>query len=401
MIKKLILLICLCLPFLGHAQAPSIATTLVTRPIVDFYSSDAAQRLTAGGTKIFSPAGTRSSYYSTAGMGQIIFSATDNSPGASGGTLYIRWSRDGVNTAYNDPGDGTGGTNYFTVSTTSLVVKGKYIPIQAPYVNFVFVQGGANQGSTYPQIAEMAIQFAPIGFSNVVEIPDTVKVRGPDDPVTTLDPPVMIGGLNSVGAPTASYPLVVDSSGRAAVSILSGGNTTGVRVEGELAHDAADTTTNNPIIGGARAVAHGSLPTAVAAADVTRLYANREGIPWVIAGSPGLVTIRANYTAAQTDTAIVTVSSGTKIVVTRCSVTADNANTVDVAARIGFGGTNTPTTTGVVLSHPGLAPGSGVIEGSGSGMLGVGGDGEDLRITSEVPTTGSIDVVCSYYTTAS
>ena len=71
---------------------------------------------------------------------------------------------------------------------------------------------------------------------------------------------------------------------------------------------------------------------------------------------------------------------------------------MDVSVLIGFAAATTPTGTGVVLSHPGIAAGSGVVEGSGAGMLGVGADGEDLRITSEVPTTGSIDVVVSYYT---
>ena len=115
-------------------------------------------------------------------------------------------------------------------------------------------------------------------------------------------------------------------------------------------------------------------------------------------GHPNIVTVRANYTTAQTNAAVVTVAGGSKIVVTRLTVTADNANTVDVQARIGFAAATTPTTTGVVLSHPGIAAGSGVVEGSGAGILGIGGDGEDLRITSEVPTTGSIDVVVSYYT---
>ena len=53
------------------------------------------------------------------------------------------------------------------------------------------------------------------------------------------------------------------------------------------------------------------------------------------------------------------------------------------------------------MSHPGIAAGSGVVEGNGSGILGVGADGEDLRITSEVPTTGSLRVVVSYYTVES
>ena len=135
-------------------------------------------------------------------------------------------------------------------------------------------------------------------------------------------------------------------------------------------------------------------------ADTTtkRLYTNATISGFVIAGNASIVTIRANYTGAQTDTAIVTVGAGVQIYVTRCSVLADNANTVDVQARVGFGAAATPTSTGVILSHPGIAAGSGVIEGNGSGVIGIGAAGEDLRITSEVPTTGSLDVVVSYYT---
>lgn len=166
-------------------------------------------------------------------------------------------------------------------------------------------------------------------------------------------------------------------------------------VEGNVAHDAADS--GNPVKLGQKAIAHGASPTAVAADDRTDWYANRHGIPWVIGGHPNVVTRRDNYTAAQTDTAIVTVGAGNKIVVTRQSAMCDNANSVDVQVRIGFGATNTPTAAGVVLSHPGIAAGSGVVEGSGSGILGVGADGEDLRITSEVPTGGSLDIVTSYY----
>ncbi len=77
-----------------------------------------------------------------------------------------------------------------------------------------------------------------------------------------------------------------------------------------------------------------------------------------------------------------------------CTVAADKANTVDVAVRLGFAATNTPTTTGVYLSHPGIAAGGGIRE---AGMV-AGADGEDFILTSEVPTTGSIDIVMKYFT---
>jgi hypothetical protein len=171
--------------------------------------------------------------------------------------------------------------------------------------------------------------------------------------------------------------------------------TDGLNVEGDVAHDTADS--GNPLKLGGKALSHGTNPTEVANNDRSDLYCNVAGVPFMIGGHPNVKTIRANYTAAQTDTQIVAAPAGEKLVVTRVSVTADNANTVDVQARIGFHATTTPTTTDVLLSHPGIAPGSGVVEGSGAGMLGVGAADADLRITSEVPTTGSIDVVVSYY----
>lgn len=188
------------------------------------------------------------------------------------------------------------------------------------------------------------------------------------------------------GTEDSTTALVVSSEGAA-------------RTSGDVAHDAADA--GAPVKLGAVAIAHGTNPTAVAAADRTNLYANRAGVLFAIGGHPNIVTLEAEYTAAQTDTAIVTVAGGLKIVVTQVMAVCDRANTVDVGVRIGFGATNTPTTTGVVLTHPGIAAGSGVSRGDGSGILGVGADGADLRITSEAPTTGALRVLVSYYTVES
>ena len=149
------------------------------------------------------------------------------------------------------------------------------------------------------------------------------------------------------------------------------------------------------------AVGHGSLSAAGAAGSLVEPIGDRHGVAFVMGGHPNVVTTRVNYTTAQSDTQIVVVGPADKIVVTRCSVLVDNACSVDVGARVGLGSGVTPTGDGVVLSHPGIAPGSGVVEGCGSGLLGVGGMGEDLRITSEVPTGGSIDVVVSYSVVAS
>lgn len=109
-------------------------------------------------------------------------------------------------------------------------------------------------------------------------------------------------------------------------------------------------------------------------------------------------TIEAEFTAAQTDTILVTASAAQRIAVTRIGVAVDAACTVnDVGYRIGFGTPSTPTTTGVVASHPGQPAGAKETYGSGSGLLGVGDYNEDLRITSDAPTGGAIRVLVSYY----
>jgi hypothetical protein len=172
-----------------------------------------------------------------------------------------------------------------------------------------------------------------------------------------------------------------------------------VSVAGDVAHDGVDS--GSPVKVGAKAIAHGANPSAVAAGDRTDIYANRAGIPFQIGGHPNVISARTTYSAsAQTDTAIGpgTIGSGTKIVVTQAQVTVSNATTATPAVRIGFGLTNTPTTTGVILSHPGIPGGGGVSRGDGSGIIGIGGDGEELRVTADAATGGVLDVVVTYYT---
>lgn len=168
------------------------------------------------------------------------------------------------------------------------------------------------------------------------------------------------------------------------------------RIVGNRDHDAVDA---GELVGiGLRAIAHGTNPTAVAAADRTVWFANRAGVPFILGGHPNIVTLEAAYTTAQTDIAVVTVAAGLKIAVTQIQAVTDEATTVGVGLRVGFAAVTTPTTTGVILTHPGMVPGAGVSRGDGSGILGVGADGEDLRITSDVPTTGSLRILVSYFT---
>lgn len=115
--------------------------------------------------------------------------------------------------------------------------------------------------------------------------------------------------------------------------------------------------------------------------------------PVSIGGHQAAVSTRANYTSAQTNTALKTPTSGKRLICTRVRVAADNANSVDVAVVIGFAAATTPTGAGVAYSHPGLPSGLSDGDGNGGGILAIGGVDEPLLITSEVATGGSIDVI--------
>jgi hypothetical protein len=175
------------------------------------------------------------------------------------------------------------------------------------------------------------------------------------------------------------------------------------RVAGTIDHDAVDD--GSPVKIGGRALAHGTNPTAVAAADRTDWLFNRAGVPWVIGGHPNVITrahVVADSDGAQTDAALVTVGGGTKIVVTRMTVVCDNANTGDCRVAIGFGTANVPSNAlaGVngLLVDGSFDGGAGVTIGDGSGIIGVGADGEDLRLTCSDPAGGNIRISYSYYT---
>jgi hypothetical protein len=109
-------------------------------------------------------------------------------------------------------------------------------------------------------------------------------------------------------------------------------------------------------------------------------------------------TLEAEYTAAQTDTLIITASATQQIAVTEATAVVDEAVTVTgVGFRVGLGTPGTPTAAGVVLSHAGLMPGQQVSRGTGSGIIAQGDFNEDLRITCENPVGGSLRVLVSYF----
>jgi len=181
-----------------------------------------------------------------------------------------------------------------------------------------------------------------------------------------------------------------------------------VTEDGDIPASTA-TVSQTAAVGYCATVAHGSNPTAVAAAGRAGNKCNRAGVPFVIGGHPNIITKEftwADADGAQTDAAIVTIGTGNVIAVTSIEAVCDAANTVAVAVRVGFGTASLPAlssklATGILINHPGIPAGSGFARGHGGGIIGIGADNEDLRITAEDPVTGSCSVMVSYYTVES
>jgi len=177
-----------------------------------------------------------------------------------------------------------------------------------------------------------------------------------------------------------------------ASAIPAGTNNIGqIDCVGDVAHDAADT--GDPVKIGAKAAGLGASPIAVAAADRTNVHATRHGISYVIGGHPNAQRLTGKYTAAQTDAVLKTVATGKSFVVTGYSVFVDKSCTVNVQALLEFD----DATDVRIAEHPGIAAGSGMVEGSGAGILAIGASGQDVLFTCTVPTTGSVAVHVTGY----
>jgi hypothetical protein len=193
------------------------------------------------------------------------------------------------------------------------------------------------------------------------------------------------------------------AAGAGAVSALTqrvvlATDTTVPNVSGTVAHDGADS--GNPVKVGWRAIEYVA-QTPIASGDRSDALCDRHGIPFFVGGHPDVIThAHTAITTAVTDSAMVTVGAGNKIVVTALTVTLDNASTVFPSVRIGFGAASVPAlgNPGILAAHGGVPAGGGLNRGDGSGILGYGADGEDLRVTTVGNATGNgLQITFSYY----
>lgn len=197
----------------------------------------------------------------------------------------------------------------------------------------------------------------------------------------------------------AKKSLLVDDAG---VPLAMDGD---VPVRGDIA-DGDPSVSPFPVLIGADVVPYGVNPTAKALGDRAKAIASVHGVPFVIGGHPNVVirsTVVAAADGAQTNFALGAIAPGGKIVLTRLSVMASGANTVPVDVRIGFGASVVPAptlapVTGILIDARAMLAGSSRDIGDGSGILGVGQDAEDLRMTCSSPTGGHLTISFSFYT---
>lgn len=215
----------------------------------------------------------------------------------------------------------------------------------------------------------------------------------------TWDPcPSSSGGAGAIDANTTRVVIANDDDVSDMATLLEANL---------VAHDAADA--GSPLKVGSKTVAFGSTPTAVAAGDRADWLSNRAGIPFSQPGHPNTVTTECQVQDADgalTDQACVTVSAGTKIVVTGVAAHCDGSTTAPTNIAVGFGTANVPSrahtgAAGILAGFDGVPAGGGMVKGFNGGVVGVGADDEDVRYTIEDPAGGNCSIEVSYYTIAS
>ena len=242
-------------------------------------------------------------------------------------------------------------------------------------------------GGTEATALRVTIANDSTGLVSVDDNGGSLTVDGPltDTELRAAAVPVSLASVPSHAVTNAgTFATQVDGAALTALQLID---------DAVFSDEAAFTpATSKVVASGLHCVVHGSAPDAAVVDTVVNPVANRDRVPFVIGGHPNPFTYSMSITTAVTNAIIgATNASGTKPVVTGITAVLDNASTVYPTFIIGFGTASTPamaTTPGtaqILASHPGIPEGGGMSRGDGSGILGVGGDGDEIRIT----TTGT------------
>jgi hypothetical protein len=128
-------------------------------------------------------------------------------------------------------------------------------------------------------------------------------------------------------------------------------------------------------------------------------------VPVTPSGYTVAVAWGSSVNLAVTNTALVTVSAGTRVIVHRANLICGSTVSVAVTASLGFATATLPTTgAGLIWASVGGTTASqfqGIQDGAGwPNVIGVGASDEDLRLTMSVPTGGACTVSLTYSTEA-
>ena len=235
----------------------------------------------------------------------------------------------------------------------------------------------------------------------------TLTVTGDSAGSLTVDN----AGLTELAAAITDSKMDVQLAGTDAVTIATtnaivdgwdNAASDGATVSGDVAHSTTDA--GEPVKVGGKAVVLLADPTEVATDERTDAYFTRAGQMFTIGGHPNTLLNNAHVTDADgAQTALNCLAgatgAGDVAVVTHLSVTLDEATTASTQFRIGFGASAPPAVDAadVIMDHPGLAAGSGMVLGNGGGILGIGAAGEDLFLDCEDPAGGNLSVTVGYF----
>lgn len=293
------------------------------------------------------------------------------------------------------------------------------VPLPAAAGNAACDEVTYSGDTAFVQLVRCVLVTGSEGSKTVVELTGD-NSNGLDVDVTRL--PALVAGTANIGdvdvLTVPADPFGVNADAASATGSISAKlrfiAATGIPITGDaltalqllddtvLADDAAFNVGSSKVtMAGMMAVPHGSAPDPADSFDAVVPLANRHRVQFTIGGHPNIVSYtHAAITTAVTNTALITTSAGSKIVVTAITVTLDNASTVFPSVRIGFGTASVPAlgNAGIILAHGGVPAGGGVNRGDGSGIIGIGGDDEDLRITTVGNATGNgLQVTVNYY----
>ncbi len=298
-------------------------------------------------------------------------------------------------------------------SATGLIIDGNVAHDDADAGDSVLIGGHANASlpTAVDENDRVRASFDLQGQLRVIATGSTGGTSAVDDSVFTggstnltpmgalfdATPPTITDG--NIGAPLMTSGRILRTEAEQATAA-----NLNAQVVGNVAHDDADA--GNPLSTGFNAARTRFDPPQIDTdGDRVRAIATPQGIQWVLGGHPNITTREYMTTAERTNDPIIdTIPAGSYIVILEIEVLTSVATTANPQVRIGFGTTTVPTEPtsgntidGLVISHPGLAAGSGVVRGTGGTAVSVGGSNQELRITNDAPTGGQITVLISYY----